>query len=69
MGGDNGSLADAVSRYETQLTGFSAYFKEDERYVVDEKLRAASEKEQDKAAPLTAAVAPDSGTFRKLNFD
>ncbi|XP_016973949.1 uncharacterized protein LOC108040829 [Drosophila rhopaloa] len=65
MGGDNGTLADAMSRYETQLTGFSTYFKDDERYGVDEKLRAASEKEQ---APLVAGV-PNDGTFRKLNFD
>ncbi|XP_052842997.1 LOW QUALITY PROTEIN: uncharacterized protein LOC128256576 [Drosophila gunungcola] len=65
MGGENGTLADAVSRYETQLTGFSTYFKEDERYGVDEKLRAASEKEQ---APLVAGL-PSDGTFRKLNFD
>ncbi|XP_017120157.1 uncharacterized protein LOC108141352 [Drosophila elegans] len=65
MGGENGTLADAVSRYETQLTGFSTYFKEDERYGVDEKLRAASEKEQ---APLVSGL-PSDGTFRKLNFD
>jgi len=68
LGGENGSLADAMSRYETQLIGFSTYFKEDERYVVNEKLRAASEKDQDKSAPLVASV-PNDGTFRKLNFD
>ncbi|XP_017066588.1 clavesin-2 [Drosophila eugracilis] len=68
MGGENGSLADAMSRYETQLTSFSTYFMEDERYGVDEKLRAASEKEQGRAAPLVAGV-PNDGTFRKLNFD
>ncbi|XP_016928739.2 alpha-tocopherol transfer protein-like [Drosophila suzukii] len=68
LGGENGSLADAMSRYETQLIGFSTYFKEDERYGVNEKLRAASEKDQDRSAPLVASV-PNDGTFRKLNFD
>ncbi|XP_017012155.2 alpha-tocopherol transfer protein-like [Drosophila takahashii] len=68
LGGENGFLADAMSRYETQLTSFSTYFKEDERYGVNEKLRAASEKDQDRAAPLVAGV-PNDGTFRKLNFD
>ncbi|XP_017045077.1 uncharacterized protein LOC108090756 [Drosophila ficusphila] len=66
MGGENGALADAMARYETQLNSFAEYFKEDERYGVDEKLRAASEKEQ--AAPLVPSV-PSDGTFRKLNFD
>ncbi|KAH8400747.1 hypothetical protein KR009_000741, partial [Drosophila setifemur] len=65
MGGENGSLADGPSRYETQLTSFSDYFREDEVYVVDEKLRAASEREQEKAAPLVG----NDGSFRKLNFD
>ncbi|KAH8254277.1 hypothetical protein KR032_009229, partial [Drosophila birchii] len=61
MGGNNGSLPEAMTRYEAQLISFSDYFKEDERYFVDEKAREASE-----AAPLAAGA---EGTFRKLNID
>ncbi|KAH8290205.1 hypothetical protein KR054_001072, partial [Drosophila jambulina] len=61
MGGSNGTLPEAVSRYEAQLISFTKYFQEDERYVVDEKLREASE-----AAPLAGGA---EGTFRKLNID
>lgn len=68
MGGDNGSLSDAMTRYETQLLSFSPYFTEDERYGVDEKLREASEKDQERGAPLVTDV-PNDGTFRMINFD
>ncbi|KAH8234403.1 hypothetical protein KR038_009114, partial [Drosophila bunnanda] len=61
MGGNNGTLPEAMTRYETQLNSFADYFKEDERYVVDEKAREASE-----AAPNAAGA---EGTFRKLNID
>ncbi|XP_033154965.1 uncharacterized protein LOC117137569 [Drosophila mauritiana] len=68
MGGDNGSLSDAMTRYETQLLSFSPYFTEDERYGVDEKLREASEKDRERGAPLVTDV-PNDGTFRMINFD
>ncbi|XP_033254535.1 uncharacterized protein LOC117194010 isoform X2 [Drosophila miranda] len=66
--GDNGTLGDAMTRYETQLTSFVPYFKEEERYGVDGKLREASEKEQEKTPALGAGVA-NEGSFRKLNFN
>ncbi|XP_017027174.1 alpha-tocopherol transfer protein-like [Drosophila kikkawai] len=64
MGGNNGTLPDAMSRYENQLNSFGDYFKEDEQYGVDEKLREASE-----AAAPVATSASTQGTFRKLNID
>ncbi|XP_017866487.1 PREDICTED: uncharacterized protein LOC108616056 [Drosophila arizonae] len=67
LGGNNGSLNDATAFYESQLTNFTPYFKDDERYGVDEKLRVASEKET--RPTLVAAAANEDGTFRKLNFD
>ncbi|XP_023159992.1 uncharacterized protein LOC111592169 isoform X2 [Drosophila hydei] len=67
LGGNNGSLNDATTYYESQLTNFTAYFKDDERYGVDEKLRLASEKEQ--RPTLVTGTANEDGIFRKLNFD
>ncbi|KAH8418583.1 hypothetical protein KR222_003035, partial [Zaprionus bogoriensis] len=70
LGGSNGSLNDGIARYESQLTNFAAYFRDDERFGVDEKLREASEKEQ--RQPVGAGVAGvtgEEGSFRKLNFD
>ncbi|XP_030387036.1 clavesin-1 [Scaptodrosophila lebanonensis] len=66
LGGENGSLNDAVANYETQLSSYANYFMDDERFGVDEKLRAASEKEQ--RTSLVAGVT-NEGSFRKLNFD
>ncbi|KAH8321771.1 hypothetical protein KR067_000745, partial [Drosophila pandora] len=68
MGGENGSLANGPSWYEEQLNSFSAYFREDEKYVVDEKQREASQKEQEKLPPLVGGVG-NEGSFRRLNFD
>lgn len=69
LGGDNGTLPDAMVRYETQLTSFVTYFKDDERYGVDEKLRIASEKEQRPTLVVAAGVTNEEGNFRKLTFD
>lgn len=68
MGGENGCLANGPSWYEEQLKSFSTYFREDEKYVVDEKLRAACEKDQEKLPPLVGGGA-NEGSFRRLNFD
>ncbi|ALC40761.1 CG1902 [Drosophila busckii] len=66
LGGNNSSLNDAPARYEEQLKSFETYFKEDERYRVDENLREACEKQA-----RTTIVSPvtTEGSFRKLNFD
>ncbi|XP_062132814.1 uncharacterized protein LOC133843325 [Drosophila sulfurigaster albostrigata] len=69
LGGDNGSLNDAMSRYEAQFNSFASYFIDDERFGVDEKLRAANEKEQQRNAQLVSGVTGEEGSFRKLNFD
>ncbi|EDW74953.1 uncharacterized protein Dwil_GK15952 [Drosophila willistoni] len=69
LGGNNGSLNDAMAQYESLFTSYATYFKEDGRYVVDEKLRAASEKEQQPAPSTLVAGATSEGSFRKLNFD
>ncbi|XP_030554728.1 alpha-tocopherol transfer protein-like [Drosophila novamexicana] len=67
LGGNNGSLNEAITRYELQLNSFTNYFKDEERFGVDEKLRAASEKEQ--RPTLVAGSANEDGAFRKLTFD
>ncbi|KAL7735776.1 hypothetical protein ACLKA6_017783 [Drosophila palustris] len=76
LGGNNGALNDAVSRYEAQLNSFASYFSEDERYGVDEKLREASEREKEQrqtslVSGVTGvpAVSGEEGAFRKLNID
>lgn len=69
MGGQNGVLNDGISRYENQLASFSPYFKEDERYGVDETLKEASEKNRQTSSMLKAETNDGAGTFRKLNLD
>ncbi|XP_017106000.2 clavesin-2 [Drosophila bipectinata] len=69
MGGENGSLANGPSWYETQFNSFSTYFREDEKYVVDEKLRAACERDQEKPPPLVGGCVANEGSFRRLNID
>lgn len=71
LGGENGSLSEGIERYVAQLNEFEDYFREDERYAVDEKLREASEREQRQSV---VAGVPDCApavreSFRKLNID
>ncbi|EDV98111.1 clavesin-2 [Drosophila grimshawi] len=67
LGGNNGSLNEAITRYEAQLNTFTPYFNDDERFGVDEKLRAGNSQQQ--AALVTGVASAEEGTFRKLDFD
>lgn len=79
LGGNNGSLKEGITRYETQLSEFADYFVEDERYGVNAAIRETWEKEQQQrqsvavtvpaainsAAPASAAASADAPPSRE----
>ncbi|XP_039955235.1 alpha-tocopherol transfer protein-like [Bactrocera tryoni] len=61
-GGSNGSLTDLTNKLVGDLQDFNYYFKENDKYGVDEKLRQGQSKDMNSIFGL-------EGTFRKLDID
>lgn len=62
-GGDAGSLESIIENWEKRIVSYRDYYKEEEKYGVDEKRRP----------PASASTASDhfgtSGSFRQLDID
>lgn len=61
-GGSNGSLTDLTKKLVDDLQDFNYYFKENDKYGVDEKLRQGQRMDMNSIFGL-------EGTFRKLDID
>ncbi|CAD7012611.1 unnamed protein product [Ceratitis capitata] len=61
-GGRNGSLPELAKKHEQDLLDFNYYFKENDKYGVDEHLRQGQKMDMNSIFGL-------EGTFRKLDID
>lgn len=61
-GGSNGLLTDITKKLEDELQDFNYYFKENDKYGVDENLR------QEQRMDMSSIFGLE-GTFRKLDID
>lgn len=61
-GGDAGSLESIIESWEKRIVSYRDYYKEEEKYGVDEKKRPS-------ASTVKDHFYGTSGSFRQLDFD
>lgn len=61
-GGENGEIQSIITEWEKRIQSYENYYKEEDKFGVDEKLKHKHQKKSNTDSPQT-------GNFRQLDFD